>query len=338
MLRQSLFFFVVLTLVFSSCQWAPASWQTEEAKSEDMRIHRYDRLVDEFVSLNSFTALQRMNTEYPRATRLLIEDVLAVGTVQDELIEQRLREFYLDSTMQVLIDDVHKEYADLRGEEKEIFSVFTHIKKADRDFRIPLVYVQVSGLNQSIVVGDSVLGISLDKYLGRDYPLYKKYYHDYQRRPMDRSRLVPEALFFYLTHEYPLPDNQVHTLLDYIVNFAKFHWIIAKYRDVPLMREAGLDDERIDWYSKNESEVWKTLNDTHMLYSSDMTMVRRFMMPRANTPYIGEDAPDQIGLWIGLQIVGHYMERHPDTKIGDLLRMTDYNKLLLESGYNPSAK
>lgn len=332
-----MFFFVVLTLVFSSCQWNSDSWGTGESALENEKIHRYDRLVDEFVSLNSFTALQRMNTEYPRATRLLIEDVLAIGSVQDELIEQRLREFYLDSTMQALIEDVHKEYADLRGEEKEIFSVFNRIKKADPEFRVPLVYVQVSGLNQSIVVGDSVLGISLDKYLGSDYPLYKKYYYSYQRRPMDRSRLVPDALFYYLTHEYPLPDNKVHTLLDYIVNFGKFHWIIAKCRNMPLVQEAGLDDERIGWYRKNEGEVWERLNETHMLYSADMTMVKRFMRPRANTPYISDDAPDQIGLWIGLQIVEHYMKKHPDLTIGELLRMTDYKKLLLDSGYNPSA-
>lgn len=330
-----MFFFIVLTTLFSSCQWNIGSWKAENSEVEGENIRRFDRLVDEFVSLNSFSALQRMNTEYPRATRLLIEDVLAIGSVQDALIEQRLREFYLDSTMQELLDDVHKEYADLSAEEKELFSVFHQLKEAEPEFRIPIVYAQVSGLNQSIIVGDSVLGISLDKYLGSDYPLYKKYFYDYQRRPMDRSRMVPDALYYYLTHEYPLPGDEVHTLLDYMLNFGKMHWIIAKLRGVPPVQEAGLDDERIDWYRKNEGKVWKTLNDHHMLLSADMTMVKWFMRPRANTPYVGEKSPDQIGLWIGLQIVEHYMERHPDLTVGELLVMTDYENMLEESGYNP---
>lgn len=325
-------------MCFSSCQWNFGSWESDKQTLEDEKIRRYDRLVDEFVSLNSFTALQRMNTEYPNATRLLIEDVLAIGSVQDALIEQRLRGYYLDSTMQVLLDAVHKEYADLSVEEKDLFSVFNQIKEADSAFKIPLVYVQVSGLNQSIVVGDSLLGISLDKYLGRDFSLYKKYYYDYQIRPMTRERLVPDALFYYLMHEYPLPEGRVHTLLDYISSFGKMHWIIAKCRGIPLVQEAGLDDERVEWYRENEKTVWKVLTDKKLLLSSDMTMVKRFMRPRANTSYIGDDSPDQIGLWIGLQIIEHYMQHHPDLSIGELLHMTDYKQMLDESGYNPSVR
>lgn len=331
-----MFFFIVLATLFSSCRWDFSSWETDGSAAGDEKIRRFDRLVDEFVSLNSFSALRRMNTEYPRATRLLIEDVLAIGSVQDALIEQRLREFYLDSVMQELLDDVHKEYADLSAEEKDLFSVFNRLKEAEPEFRIPIVYAQVSGLNQSIVVGDSVLGISLDKYLGSDYLLYKKYYYDYQIHPMDRSRMVPDALYYYLTHEYPLPENEVHTLLDYMVNFGKMHWIIAKCRNVPLVQEAGIDDARTSWYRKNEGKVWKIFNDNHMLQSADMTMVKRLMRPRANTPYISDDAPDRIGEWIGLQIVEHYMRSHPGLTIGELLAMTDYENMLRESGYNPS--
>lgn len=332
-----LFFIIVLTVVTSSCQWRSGLWERDDSVYEDEKILRYDRLVDEFVSLNSFSALHRMNTEFPRATRLLIEDVLAIGSVEESLIEQRLREFYLDSTMQVLLDGVHNEYVDLSVEEEDMFSVFNQIKENDAEFKIPIVYAQVSGLNQSIVVGDSVLGISLDKYLGSDYPIYKKYYHDYQRRLMNRSRLVPDAVYYYLTHEYPLPADRVHTLLDKITHYGKMHWIIAKCREISLLEEAGLDDERIDWYRKNEGEVWKVINNKNLLFSADMAMVKRLTTPRDGTPTFSDNAPDRIGLWIGLQIVDHYMERHPDLSIGELIAMTDYETMLKESGYNPSA-
>lgn len=323
--------------MFSSCRWSSVRWLTESQLDKGEKIFRYDRLLDEFVSLNSFTSLQRMNTEYPAATRLLIEDVLAIGTVQEPRIEQRLREYYLDSTMQVLLEDVHDEYTDLNAEEAEISSVFEQVKKAVPGFRIPFMYTQISGLNQSIVVGDSLLGISLDKYLGRDYPLYRKYYHDYQRRVMDRSRLVPDALFYYLSHEYPLPGDKVHTLLDYISDYGKIHWVIAHCRNVSLEREAGFEEERVLWYRENEAEVWNWLVGHGALASSDLTMIRVFMDPRGITPYIGKDILDQIGLWMGLQIIDHYMKSHPRETIGELLRENDYEKVLRESGYRPSA-
>ncbi len=278
-----------------------------------------------------------MNTEYPAATRLLIEEVLAIGSVQDSHVEQRLREYYLDSTMQVLLEDVHDEYADLNAEEAEISSVFGQVKKADPGFRIPFMYAQISGLNQSIVVGDSLLGISLDKYLGRDYPLYRKYYHDYQRRVMDRSRLVPDALFYYLSHEYPLPGGKAHTLLDYISYYGKLHWVIAHCRNIPLEREAGFERKIVLRYRENEAETWKRMKEQGTLASADSATVRLFTEPRGTTSSTGNDDPDRIGLWIGLQIVDHYMKSHPGATIGDLLHENDYERILRESGYRPTA-
>ncbi len=321
----------------SSCRWRSASWWTDSKPEKGGRIFRYDRLVDEYVSLNSFTSLRRMNTEYPAATRLLIEDVLAIGSVHDPRIEQRLREYYLDSTMQALLDDVHEEYADLDAEEEEISSVFRKIKKADPGFRIPFMYAQISGLNQSIVVGDSLLGISLDKYLGRDYPLYRKYYRDYQCRAMDRSCLVPDALFYYLSHEYPLPAGKAHTLLECISDYGKIHWVIARCRDIPPEQEAGFDEQSVSHYRGNEAGTWNWMREHGVTASTDLSTIKLFTEPRETVPYMGKDAPGRIGLWMGLQIIDHYMKSHPGVTIGELLHEKDYEKVLRESGYRPSA-
>lgn len=35
---------------------------------------------------------------------------------------------------------------------------------------VPHFYAQIAALNQSVVVGDSILGFSIDKYMGADYP------------------------------------------------------------------------------------------------------------------------------------------------------------------------
>jgi hypothetical protein len=40
---------------------------------------------------------------------------------------------------------------------------------------VPRIYTQIGSLDQSIVVDDSILGISLDKYLGADHPVYLRY-------------------------------------------------------------------------------------------------------------------------------------------------------------------
>lgn len=165
-----------------------------------MKIDRYDRLLDEYVSLGSYTALHRMNTQYPMETKLLIEDVLELGRVDEPDVEKRLRHYYLDSTVQVLLDEVHRQYSDLSDVEADFEHVFRQLKKEDPSFREPHVYSQVSCLNQSIVVGDTLIGISLDKYLGTDFPLYKEYYSDEQRAQMNRSAIVSDAISAYMQY------------------------------------------------------------------------------------------------------------------------------------------
>jgi hypothetical protein len=62
---------------------------------------------------------------------------------------------------------------------------------------MPHIYTQVSCLNQSIVVSDTLIGISLDKYLGEDFPLYAEYYTAEQRAQMTRDAIVRDAVNAY---------------------------------------------------------------------------------------------------------------------------------------------
>ena len=45
-------------MIFSSCRWNAGRWWADGEGDKEERIFRYDRLVDEFVSLNSFSSLQ----------------------------------------------------------------------------------------------------------------------------------------------------------------------------------------------------------------------------------------------------------------------------------------
>lgn len=196
--RYVLFCFVLLFV--AACGVGVWSWcmLRQDVVLEDIHIDRFDRVLDEYVSLGSGTALHRMNTEYPRQTKLLIEDVLKLGEVDDINVERSLRHYFLDSTVQVLLDEVHRQYTDVSDLEADFHRVFEELRKQDPNFRPPHVYTQISCLNQSIVVSDSLLGISLDKYLGRDFYLYQEFYTLEQREQMERSDIVTDAVSAYL--------------------------------------------------------------------------------------------------------------------------------------------
>jgi hypothetical protein len=204
------------------CQWhlRPSENVHEDT---DIVIERYDRIERLYLTTADFAALQQMKTLYPRQTRTLIEDVLRLGRVDEPDINTRFLLFFQDSTLQVLIRDVERQYAEMDDLNQELTSAFTSLRRLLPDLPLPMVYAQIGSLDQSIIVGDSLLGISLDKYLGSDHPLYLRYgYSEQQRSMMTRQYIVPDCLGFYLLSLYPIPSEETRdehmANIQYVVN------------------------------------------------------------------------------------------------------------------------
>lgn len=318
------------------CCWFTActgNWQRWVGSSdEEVEIQRYDKVMFDFVSLNSYSALQRLNTEFSLQTSMLIEDVLGIGSVQDPSIDRRLRAFYQDSTLQKLYSEVLRQYTDLEPEEKLLTKVFQALKQEDSSFVVPCIYTQVCALNESIVINDSVVGVGLDKYLGADFPLYCDYYYAYQRRTMERDQIVPDILFYYLGDFYASPANR--SLLQRMIFAGKIHWVIAHLTGKTLYEEMNFTGERRAWCISHEKRVWKWMKDNGMLESTDWVRIMEFMEPREYTIFFGPESADQLGLWLGGQIVDSYMKHNKDKQWQDLLHISS-DTIYQYSGYNP---
>ena len=210
--------------VCTSCQWLLPS-PDEETNSDVINIERYDRPEMLFLTTGDFAALQQLKTVYPTQTRMLIEDVLQLGQVDDTDINTRFLLFFQDSTLQSLIADVEREFGSLDDESRQLTEAFGRLRAMLPDVEVPVIYSQIGSFDQSIIVGDGQLGISLDKYLGIDYPLYLKYgYSEQQRQMMTRRYIVPDCLGFYLLSLYPPAADSLRmeqmARIQYVVNRA----------------------------------------------------------------------------------------------------------------------
>jgi hypothetical protein len=211
---------IAVMLACIGCEWHLRSDLTADSESF---VERYDRAEAFFLTTGDFSALQQMQTRYPKQTRRLIEDVLQLGKVDDAHINVRFYSFFQDSTLQKLIAEVGEQYRDMNDIDKQLTDAFTRLSDLLPGTTPPVVYTQIGSLDQSIVVGDGLLGISLDKYLGADYPLYVKYgYTERQRSMMTREFIVPDCLGFYLLSLYPAADDSLRSVhigrIQYTVN------------------------------------------------------------------------------------------------------------------------
>lgn len=224
LIRKAYYILFAVMLLCVACEFKLKANDDEDPSA--MKVERYDRLESRYVITGDFSALQQMNTEYPIETRTLVEKMLKIGEVSDHDISERFLSFYQDSTLQTLVSDVESEFANMDDINKGLQQAFKNLKKWVPDMPLPRVYTQIGALDQSIVVGDKMIGVSLDKYMGAKYPLYKKFgYSNDQLSSMTRSYIVPDAVTFYLLSLYPLDNYDSHTQLEKDLHMAKVMWV-----------------------------------------------------------------------------------------------------------------
>ena len=208
-----------------SCEW---QLKSEDGKSK-LAIDRYDRVQTLYLTTGDFSALQQMNTVYPTQTRTLIEDVIRIGKVNDPEINMKFLRFYQDSTLQSLINEVEQQYANISDINEELSEAFDNLRDLIPNLEIPQIYTQIGSLDQSLVIGNSSIGICLDKYLGADCPLYQKPEYGYtssQLQMMNRSYIVPDCIGFYLLSLYPMPHDRALTQVERDKHIGKIQWVV----------------------------------------------------------------------------------------------------------------
>ena len=257
--------FMMMLLCFG-CQWQLKPNDGDGAAN--ISIARYDRIESLYLSTGDYSALQQMNTYFPMQTRTLIEDVLHIGKVDDPETNSRFLRFFQDSTLQRMLIDVQQQFADMDDVNEELASAFERLQEEMPAIEIPQIYAQIGSFDQSIIVADGSLGISLDKYLGADYPFYQENYSEEQRRMMDRSMIVPDCLGFYLLSLYPMSGDVMATQTGRDQHMSKIQWVVNE-----VMRRNVFDNDMIaavDHYMKNNRSM--TLDD--LLRSPNKTIFK----------------------------------------------------------------
>lgn len=259
------FCLLAATLLLSGCGWHPSF--RLPGMGHDISIDRYDRIEALYLTTGDFSALQKMNIDYPIQTRTLIEDVLKIGHVNDSEINMKFLHFFQDTTLQAIINEVGQQYADMDDVSDELDMAFMNLKELMPELQIPKVYTQIGALDQSIIITNDALGICLDKYLGEDYATYQRYYPLDQRRQMTRGMIVPDCLHFFLLSYFPLPNHGMVTQEECDFHMAKIQWLVNRL----LKRKAfnGRYLNRVDAYMKQHPH-WTGLE----LLLSDADSVR----------------------------------------------------------------
>lgn len=225
MIKKKHFIFLLIIAICISCEYR---LQPSDEGDDSIKIVRYDRIQYHYLTTGDFSALQQMEMDYPMETRTLIEKMLELGYMNHPDINKKFLIYFQDSTLQSLMSDVQAEFANVDDLNKEFNVVFDELCKMIPELLKPKVYTQVGALTQSIIIGDQTIGISLDKYMGEDYPLYERYYSKEQRKMMSREYIVPDGLSFYLLSLYPAKGYEIRSQTERDLHVGAIMWVCNK--------------------------------------------------------------------------------------------------------------
>ncbi len=325
-----IFFQIILLVSFTGCKGQTGSGTVF---AEPVSIQRFDKALFSLIETGDSTGQQWLLNEYPDMLDVIGKGILNMQSVETPSYFDKLINFFSEPTLKGLYRDAIETYDNITDIEQRLGDGFYYLKTYFPELQIPRVYMHVSGLNQNVLVGDNLLSLSIDKYIGKEYPLYMEFFYDYQREKMQRSHVVPDYLSGFLLSEYPFAGKE-NVLLERMVYEGKIKYLVSHALPYTNPQELlGYTDEQYSWCMEHEKDIWKAIIERKHLYTPDHITTNKYFEDIPNS-FIATDAPGNLGTWIGWQIVSNYMKETKSTP-QMLMQQTDAQQILTQSKYKP---
>lgn len=242
-----------------------------------------------------------------------------------------------DTLIAELYTEVQKKFPTTDEVEKELVTLFKHIKYYFPEERLPKVNTVISEVdyNFKTFYSDSLALISLDLYLGKDHHFYER--DKYLRTELEPRQMMPDMVKSFAYRKIPYPKEG--DFLSRIIYEGKILYLkdllIPSYSDE---EKINYSKEHLKWAYENEENIWRYFIDEKVLYSSNPQYVSRFVNVAPFSKFyldIDNESPGRIGTWIGWQIVRAYAKNNPSVSLHDLL-LKDAEEIFKQSKYKPN--
>lgn len=303
----------------------------------DVKINRFDQELFAIDTNNLQNGITTLRQQHPEMFRVFTENIIHDQTNPAETPDQAIGNFIKSVPIRKLNDTVQQVYGDLKWLERDLSQLFRYYKYYFPKKPVPAVNAIVSEFSvDAFTYGDSLCGIGLDLYLGENFPGYNpEIFPAFIRRQFNQDYIqirLAKALAQNCFGEIP-PGNH---LLDMMLYNGKMLYIVDHLLPaVPDSMKMGYTREQMEGCYANEQAVWARLLSQNLLYSTDFGEFRKLITPSPNAPVVFQEAPGEVGNWLGWQIVDAYMKRHPETGMEELLHLTDSQKFLEAAKYKP---
>lgn len=266
---------------------------------------------------------------------LYANQILEVGEPGGKMFNQFEAIFRKDSDIQKLYKDCQSTFHDVSDIEEELTWSFFRMHYFFPNIPIPKVYMHIAGYGESIISAPGIVSAAIDKYLGKDYTVYKSLFDPYQSQRMYPEKLPVDYVTGWVRSE--LTEDQLMNdtrLLDYMIYEGKILFLVRVLMPEESMNNlTGFSNEQLNWCISNENKMWETITQMQHLYSKEQSVITKYIGEAPYTSYFPQESPGKAATWIGYRIVESYMERNTKVSIQDLMYKMKSLDILKGSAY-----
>lgn len=328
-------------LMISSCQNKPnqtANSITDKNTQEvfKIKIQRFEKDIFTIPPDSIAVNIPRLRAKYKEFFDLYTYKVISLGPSEDPKFPKYFKSFLTDYFMNVDYNRVIKVFSNVEDIENQLTNAFLQFKHYFPSKRIPRVYTCLSGWNLSIVTTDTILAISLDKYLGSNCELYSKLELDnYMRYTMRKEFILPDCMrdWGYTTFDF---KDSASDVLSNMLYEGKIMYFMKKM--LPELHDSlifGFTPSQLKWCKNNRTQMWTYLVEKKLLYSTDILTIHKLIYPAPFTTLFTNESPGRATIWLGYKIIAAYMEHNDKITLQQLMEDNNYRDILRNSQYKP---
>ncbi|WP_116108773.1 hypothetical protein [Lewinella sp. IMCC34191] len=319
--------------------------------SVDLEVLRFDREIAELDTTRLGEELQRLDQSYGSFSDVYFTHLVPVRRGDFSPAEgERVLQAYLEYPLTHFVDSLVAERfpAGQAGGGAQVKEMIGNLEQSLRyyqhylpDAPVPdtLVLYDTHFELAAFLYGDGELAAGLDFFLGPDFDYSQvnpeePIFSNYLAESYTPAHFTGKLLRVLLEDRYPPP--RTGRMIDYLLYEGKKLYLLEH-----LMPETDdrivyeVTAEQMDWLRENETPIYAYLQREELLFTTDVNMINKYTRPAPYTPGMPQESPGGAVNYLGRQIVGAYLQQHPEVTLPELMAMEDGQAILRGARYKP---
>jgi hypothetical protein len=202
--------------------------------------------------------------------------------------------------------------------------------------KVPQFVSYLSEFTESHCAYDSIIGIGLDMYLGKDYLFYPAEFPEFMRRKMTKDYILANTLkaMAISNFDIQLKDKR---FLAFMLFEGKVRYFVKKL--MPELADTlvfGYSKAQMDWSNESEGQIWNFVVDKKLLYNKNPNDYMRLLTdaPFTSADGIPQESAPMIGVYCGYKIIENYAQKS-GSSLAEIMNNSNWDEILKESAYRP---